>query len=117
MAAPVLAQAPGAAAEKAPAAAGEKAPGATGEQAPAAAGEKAAVAAPGNFSIYLGGAIGAGIVILGAGFGIGRIGASAVESMARQPEVAATIQAAMIISAALIEGVTLFALLICLLSK
>ncbi len=87
-----------------------------------AAGEKAAAtpavaAAPGNFSIYLGGAIGSGIVILGAGFGIGRIGASAVEGMARQPEVAGSIQAAMIISAALIEGVTFFALIICMLSK
>jgi F-type H+-transporting ATPase subunit c len=85
-------------------------------QAPAAATGNA-VAAPGNFSIYLGGAIGAGIVILGAGFGIGRIGASAVEGMARQPEVAGSIQAAMIISAALIEGVTFFALIICFLSK
>jgi F-type H+-transporting ATPase subunit c len=82
------------------------------------AGEKGAApaaAAPGNFSIYLGGAIGSGIVALGAGFGIGRIGASAVEGMARQPEVAGSIQTAMIISAALIEGVSLFGLLICLL--
>jgi F-type H+-transporting ATPase subunit c len=84
-----------------------------------ATGEKpaAAAAAPGSISIYLGGAIGAGIVILGAGFGIGRIGASAVEGMARQPEVAGSIQAAMIISAALIEGVTFFALIICFVSK
>jgi F-type H+-transporting ATPase subunit c len=64
--------------------------------------------------INLGGAIGAGLVIIGAGFGIGKLAASAVESMARQPEVAGTIQAAMIIAAALIEGVTLFALVICL---
>jgi len=89
-------------------------------QSPAATDVKpAAVAAPapGSFSIYLGGAIGSGIVILGAGFGIGRIGAAAVEGMARQPEVAGSIQAAMIISAALIEGVTFFALIICMLSK
>ena len=67
------------------------------------------------FSIYLGGAFGAGLVILGAGFGIGRIGSAAVESMARQPEVAGNIQTAMIISAALIEGATFFGLIVCML--
>jgi F-type H+-transporting ATPase subunit c len=76
-------------------------------------------AAPGvaktNFSIYLGGAFGAGLVILGAGYGIGKIGSSAVESMARQPEVATNIQTAMIIAAALIEGATFFALIVCML--
>jgi F-type H+-transporting ATPase subunit c len=65
--------------------------------------------------INLGGAFGAGLVILGAGFGIGKIGASAVESMARQPEVAGNIQTAMIIAAALIEGATFFALIVCIL--
>jgi F-type H+-transporting ATPase subunit c len=69
----------------------------------------------GGFSIFLGGAFGAGLVILGAGWGIGRIGAAAVESMARQPEVAARVQTAMIISAALIEGATFFALIVCML--
>ena len=64
-----------------------------------------------NFSILQGAAFGAGMVILGAGYGIGKIGSCAVESMARQPEVAGNIQTAMIISAALIEGVTFFALL------
>ncbi len=68
----------------------------------------------GGSLIYLGGAFGAGIVILGAGFGIGNIGARAVESIARQPEVATNIQTAMIISAALIEGATFFALIICM---
>lgn len=68
-----------------------------------------------GFSMNLGGAFGAGLVILGAGYGIGRIGASAVESMARQPEVAGNIQTAMIISAALIEGATFFALIVCML--
>lgn len=68
-----------------------------------------------GFSLYLGGAFGAGLVILGAGFGIGRIGSAAVESMARQPEVAARIQTAMIISAALIEGATFFGLIVCML--
>ncbi len=55
-----------------------------------------------------------GLVVIGAGFGIGRLGASAVESMARQPEVAGNIQTAMIIAAALIEGFTFFALYICM---
>jgi F-type H+-transporting ATPase subunit c len=88
--------------------------------APALAQEKPAapppgVASQGGFSIFLGGAFGAGLVIIGAGLGIGRIGATAVESMARQPEVAGNIQAAMIITAALIEGVTFFALVVCML--
>ena len=65
-------------------------------------------------SIFLGGAFGAGLVILGAGYGIGKIGSCAVESMARQPEVSSNIQTAMIISAALIEGVTFFALIVCI---
>lgn len=65
--------------------------------------------------IYLGGAFGAGLVILGAAYGIGKIGSSAVESMARQPEVAGNIQTAMIIAAALIEGATFFALIVCML--
>jgi len=68
-----------------------------------------------GFAIYFGGAFGAGLVILGAGYGISKIGSCAVESMARQPEVAGNIQTAMIISAALIEGVTFFALLVCIL--
>jgi F-type H+-transporting ATPase subunit c len=66
-------------------------------------------------AIYLGGAFGAGLVILGAAYGIGKIGATAVESMARQPEVAGNIQTAMLISAALIEGATFFALIVCML--
>ena len=82
------------------------------EKAPAAA--RAGSGQPRGFSIFFGGAFGAGLVIIGAGLGIGRIGATAVESMARQPEVAGNIQAAMIISAALIEGVTFFALIVCM---
>jgi F-type H+-transporting ATPase subunit c len=73
-------------------------------------------AATRGFSIYLGAAAGAGIVMLGAGYGIGRIGVAAVESMSRQPEVAAKIQTAMIISAALIEGATFFGLIVCMLT-
>jgi F-type H+-transporting ATPase subunit c len=57
-------------------------------------------------------AFAAGLVIIGAAMGIGGLTKSAVESMARQPEMAANIQTAMIISAALIEGVSFFALII-----
>ncbi len=59
-------------------------------------------------------AIGAGIAVLGAGFGIGRIGGAACESIARQPEVAAQVQGAGIIFAALIEGAAFAAILLCL---
>jgi F-type H+-transporting ATPase subunit c len=59
-------------------------------------------------------AIGAGIVIVGAALGIGGLAKGAVESMARQPEIAGNINTSMIIAAALIEGVTFFALLIIL---
>ncbi len=59
-------------------------------------------------------AIGAGIAVFGAGFGIGKIGSSAVEGIARQPEAASKIQTAMIIAAALIEGVALFGVVVAL---
>ena len=65
----------------------------------------------------LGGSFGAALAIVGAGYGIGRIASAAVESMARQPEVAGRIQTAMIIAAALIEGATFFALIICLIVR
>src|SRR5262245_28872675 len=65
----------------------------------------------------LGAGLGAAIAIVGAGIGFGKIGAAALESMARQPEIAASIQTAMIIIAALLEGATFFALLICLLVR
>lgn len=71
-------------------------------------------ATPGGF-MNLGAALGAGLVMLGAGLGIGRIGGQAVEGMSRQPEAAGNIQTAMIISAALIEGATFFALIVCML--
>ena len=74
------------------------------------------VAQAGGFSMDLGAALGAGLVILGAGLGIGRIGGSAVEGMSRQPEAAGNIQTAMIISAALIEGATFFGLIVCLIA-
>lgn len=59
--------------------------------------------------------VGAGVCVLGVGFGIGRIGGSAVESMARQPEVADKISGTVIITAAMIEGATFFGLLVCIL--
>lgn len=59
-------------------------------------------------------AVGAGLALIGGGLGIGRIGGSAVEAMARQPEMAGQIQTAMIIAAALVEGATFFALIICI---
>jgi F-type H+-transporting ATPase subunit c len=64
----------------------------------------------------LGGAIGAGIAALGAGIGIGRIGGSAMEAIARQPEAAGDIRANMIIIAALVESVALFAVIVGLLA-
>jgi F-type H+-transporting ATPase subunit c len=64
----------------------------------------------------LGGAIGAGLAVIGGGMGIGRIGGSAVEAIARQPEAAGQISTAMIITAALIEGIALFAVIIGLLA-
>jgi F-type H+-transporting ATPase subunit c len=65
----------------------------------------------------LGGALGAGLALLGGGLGIGRIGGSAVESIARQPEAAGQISTAMIITAALIEGAMLFAVVVGLLAS
>ena len=62
-------------------------------------------------------AVGAGLVVIGAGAGIGKLAASAVEAIARQPEAGGRIQTAMIISAALIEGFTFFALIICIMVK
>ena len=65
-----------------------------------------------NGAAWLGGAIGAGLAIMGGAAGIGRIGGSAVESMARQPAAAGQISTAMIITAAMIEGATLFAVVV-----
>ena len=61
-------------------------------------------------------AIGAGLAAMGAGWGIGRIGGSAVESIARQPEAKGDIQTNMIIAAALIEGAALFAIVVALIA-
>ncbi len=70
--------------------------------------------AAGEGGVHFSGAFGAAVTIIGASYGIGKIGASAVESMARQPELAGKIQTAMIIAAALIEGATFFALIVCM---
>ncbi len=63
--------------------------------------------------IEFSGAFGAALVVIGAAYGIGKLASAALESMARQPEVAGAIQTAMIIAAALIEGFTFYALYIC----
>jgi F-type H+-transporting ATPase subunit c len=63
----------------------------------------------------VGAGLGAALTIIGAGYGFGRIGSSALESMARQPEIAGRIQTAMIVIAALLEGATFFALIVCIL--
>jgi F-type H+-transporting ATPase subunit c len=62
-------------------------------------------------------AVGAGLAVIGAGLGIGRIGGSAMDAIARQPEATSKIQTAMIIAAALIEGVALFAVVVALIAK
>ena len=63
----------------------------------------------------MGAALGAGLSAIGAGIGIGRIGGSAMESIARQPESVGDIRANMIVAAALIEGAVFFAIVVCLL--
>nr|WP_319572680.1 ATP synthase F0 subunit C [uncultured Draconibacterium sp.] len=63
----------------------------------------------------MGAAIGAGLAAIGAGIGIGRIGASAMEAIARQPEAIGDIRSNMIVAAALIEGVAFFAVIVCVL--
>ncbi len=85
---------------------------------PAAAAEAGAAGSDSGYFLSTNGAkaigvgIGAGLIIMGAGAGIGRIGGSAVESMARQPEVAGQIFTPLIVAAALIEGATFFALIV-----
>jgi F-type H+-transporting ATPase subunit c len=64
---------------------------------------------------YFGAAIGAGVAAIGAAYGIGRIASAAVESIARQPEAAGDIRGATVLTAAFIEGVCLFAVVVCLL--
>ena len=75
----------------------------------------AQAAATGVVGLQKLGAIGAGLAVIGAGIGIGQIGGKAVEGIARQPEAASKIQTNMIIAAALVEGVALFAVVVALL--
>lgn len=70
-----------------------------------------------NTNALFGAGIGLGLAIIGAGLGIGRIGGQAVEAIARQPQASADIRGAMILTAALIEGATLAALVFALLFK
>lgn len=63
----------------------------------------------------IGGPLGMALTIIGAGIGLGKIGSAALESMARQPEVAARVQTAMIIIAAMLEGATLASVILCFL--
>lgn len=63
-----------------------------------------------------GAAVGAAIAVIGAAFGIGNIGKSSVESIARQPSAAGDIRSAMILSAAFVEGAALFAIVVCALT-
>ena len=73
-------------------------------------------AAAGAGLAKFGAGIGAGIAAIGAGLGIGRIGGNAMEAIARQPEAAGDIRSNMIVIAALIEGVALFAVIVCILA-
>jgi len=63
---------------------------------------------------YFAAALGAGLAVIGAAYGIGKIGAAAMEGTARQPSAGGDIRTSMIIAAALIEGVTLFAEVVCI---
>ncbi len=67
-----------------------------------------------SLAAYLSAGLGAGISVIGAGIGIGRLAAAALEAGARQPEAAGDTRTTMIIAAALIEGVALFACVICI---
>jgi F-type H+-transporting ATPase subunit c len=72
-------------------------------------------AAGGGSLSAMGAGVGAGLAVIGAGLGIGRIGGSAMEAMARQPEMAGRVQTAMLIASALVEGAALFAIAVCFL--
>ncbi len=64
---------------------------------------------------FLAAGIGAGLTVIGGGYGIGKLAASAMDASGRQPEAAGDIRTSMIIAAALIEGISLFGLVICIL--
>ena len=80
---------------------------------PAVASAQPVAAGWDSFSLAkLGGALGAGLAVVGGGLGVGKVGAAAVEAIARQPEAGGAIQTAMIITAAMIEGAALFAVVV-----
>ena len=69
-----------------------------------------------DFSLaWLGAGLGAGLVVIGAGLGIGKLASSAMDATGRQPEATGAIRTSMIIAAALIEGISFFGLVICIL--
>ena len=82
---------------------------------PAMAADAVAAVGAVNWGLGVGGGLAAGLAAIGAAIGIGRIGGSAVESIARQPEMAGKIFIQMILTAALVEGVALFAVVVGLL--
>lgn len=65
---------------------------------------------------YIAAGLGAGLVVIGAGFGLGKIGTAALEGTARQPEAGGALRTTMIIIAALLEGAAMLGLVICLLT-
>jgi len=81
---------------------------------PAAAEAKLVTGAAPFYGPHIAAGLGAALTIVGAGIGFGRIGAAALESMARQPETAGDVRTAMIIIAALLEGATFFSLIVCI---
>jgi F-type H+-transporting ATPase subunit c len=95
---------------------GGTSPESTKPAAPNAAGEVAAKATGGASLGLFGAGIGCGLIIIGAGIGLALIGGKAVESIARQPEAHSRVFTAMIVVAAMLEGVTFLALLICFLA-
>jgi F-type H+-transporting ATPase subunit c len=86
-------------------------PAAAWQEAAAPAGEKTVTSGT-SFGVGLGAGLGAGLSVIGTGLGIGLIASKTVESVARQPEVAGTVQGLMLISAALIEGLALFGVVV-----
>jgi F-type H+-transporting ATPase subunit c len=68
-----------------------------------------------QFGDYFGAAVGLGLIVVGAGIGIGLIGGKALEAIARQPEMKNEVRTLMILAAALVEGVAFFAAVVCLL--
>ena len=99
-----------------PAAAQPEEEGMTAEEAAQVEITKAKGAGGNGYGLGIGAGLAAGLAVIGAGLGIGRIGGGAVESIARQPEMAGPIGTNMIITAALVEGVALFAVVVGLLA-